>query len=58
MLDRDGSDEFVEEIVDDLIDQSLDRCFQLYLERQLLPFTVTQAKDYILSIVEVHPLIF
>lgn len=52
MLDRDGSDEFVEEIVDDLIGQSLDRCFQLYLERQLLPFTVTQAKDYILSIVE------
>lgn len=52
MLDRDGADEFVEEIVDDLISQSLDRCFQLYLERQLLPFTVTQAKDYILSIVE------
>ena len=54
MLERDGSDEFVEDIVDDLIGDTLDRCFQLYIERQLLPFTVTQAKDYILSIVEVN----
>ena len=53
MLDNDGSEEFIEDIVDSLIGQSLDKCFQLYIERQLLPFTVTEAKDYILSIVEV-----
>ena len=53
MLDHDGSEDFIEDIVDDLIGLSLDKCFQLYLERQLLPFTVTQAKDYILSIIEV-----
>lgn len=52
MLDHDGSEDFIEDIVDDLIGLSLDKCFQLYLERQLLPFTVTQAKDYILSIIE------
>ena len=54
MLDHDGSEEFVEDIVEDLIGGTLERCFGLYIERQLLPFTVTQAKDYILSIVEVN----
>ena len=53
MCDNDGSEDFIEDIVDDLIGLSLDKCFHLYLERQLLPFTVTQAKDYILSIIEV-----
>ena len=57
MCDNDGSEDFIEDIVEDLIGASLDKCFNLYLERQLLPFTVTQAKDYILSIIDVCILI-
>ena len=53
MLEKDGSEEFVEDIVDDLITVTLDKCYELYIDRQLLPFTVTQAKDAILSIIEV-----
>lgn len=52
MLEKDGSEEFVEDIVDDLITTTLDKCYELYIERQLVPFTVTQAKDAILSIIE------
>lgn len=52
MLDRDGAEDFVEEIVDGLIGTTLDKCFQLYIQKQLIPFTVTQAKDAILSIIE------
>jgi hypothetical protein len=54
MLDKDGSDEFVEDIVDEIIDISLDKIYKLYLERQLLPFTVTMAKDAILQVIEVN----
>ena len=53
MLEHDGAEEFVEDIVDDLIGVTLDKCFELYIDNQLLPFTVTQAKDCILSIIEV-----
>lgn len=52
MIDRDGSEDFVEDIVDDLIGNTLDKCFDLYIQRQLIPFTVSEAKDALLSIIE------
>lgn len=54
MVDKDGAEDFVDDIVDGLISNTLDRCFELYIERQLIPFTVTQAKDAILSIIQVY----
>ena len=56
MVDRDGSDDFVEDIVDDLVTVTLEKCFDLYISKQLLPFTVSEAKDAILSIIEVSVL--
>ena len=53
MLDKDGAEDFVDDIVDDLIDLTLGRCYELHIQRQLIPFTVSQAKDAILSIIEV-----
>ncbi|KAL4240710.1 hypothetical protein ACF0H5_001501 [Mactra antiquata] len=52
MVDRDGSEDFVEDIVDDLIGTTLDKCFDLYIQKQVIPFTVSEAKDAILSIIE------
>lgn len=52
MLDKDGSEDFIEDIVDEIIDTSLDKIYKLYLERQLLPFTVTMAKEAILQVIE------
>lgn len=53
MLDKDGAEDFVDDIVDGLITTTLDKCFELYIERQLIPFTVSQAKDAILTIIQV-----
>lgn len=53
MLDKDGAEDFVDDIVDGLITSTLDKCFDLYIERQLIPFTVSQAKDAILTIIQV-----
>lgn len=54
MLEKDGSEEFIEDIVDEIIDTSMDKIYKLYLEKQLLPFTVTMAKDAILQVIEVR----
>lgn len=53
MLEKDGSEDFIEDIVDEIIDTSMDKIYKLYLEKQLLPFTVTMAKDAILQVIEV-----
>ncbi|KAH3863581.1 uncharacterized protein LOC127866589 [Dreissena polymorpha] len=52
MVDRDGAEDFVDDIVDDLIGITLNKCYELFIQRQLIPFTVSQAKDAILKIVE------
>lgn len=52
MLDRDGSDDFVEDIVGDLLGTTLDNCLDLFIQRQLVPFTVSEATDALLSIIE------
>lgn len=53
MLDKDGAEDFIEDIVEEIVDTSLDKIYKLYLDRQLLPFTVTMAKDAILQVIEV-----
>lgn len=52
MVDRDGSDEFVLEILDELMDATMNTIFNKYIDKQLLPFTITQARDAIVEIIE------
>ncbi|XP_060071777.1 uncharacterized protein C2orf81 homolog [Ylistrum balloti] len=52
MVEKDGSEEFVEDIIDELVDNTLDVIYDNYVGQQLLPFTVTMAKDAILQIIE------
>ncbi|XP_072434877.1 uncharacterized protein C2orf81 homolog isoform X2 [Chiloscyllium punctatum] len=40
------------DIIDDIVNQVLDGCYRVYIEKQLLPFTISQAKDAILQIIE------
>ena len=54
MIDKDSSEDVVDRIMEELVDTTMDTIYKMYTERQLLPFTVSQAKDAILSIVEVH----
>ncbi|XP_069125384.1 uncharacterized protein [Argopecten irradians] len=52
MVEKDGSEEFVEDIIDELVDNTLDVIYNNYIGQQLLPFNVTMAKDAILQIIE------
>jgi len=53
MLDRDDGDDFVAELIDELL-ENVDRIiYANYIESQVVPYTVLQAKDAILQIIEV-----
>ncbi|KAK3761348.1 hypothetical protein RRG08_060916 [Elysia crispata] len=52
MVDRDGADEFVTDIVDELMETTMSAIYDKYIQSQLLPFTITQARDAITEIIE------
>lgn len=52
MLDHDDGDEGTGDLVQDIVNSALDIIYANYIEKQLLPYTITQAKDAILQIVE------
>lgn len=54
MLDTDGNEEFIVDIVEELTCTVMDAIFRQYLEDQLLPFTVTLARDALTEIIEVN----
>ena len=53
MVERDSSDEFIMDIMDELMEVTMTTIHKKYIERQLLPFTITQARDAIIEIIEV-----
>ncbi|XP_072900055.1 uncharacterized protein C2orf81 homolog [Hemitrygon akajei] len=52
MVVTEDGENSVMNIIEDIISQTLDQCFRIYIENQLLPFTITQAKDALLQIIE------
>ena len=52
MLDHDDNDDFVSDIIEDVCSSALDIIYKNYIDKQLIPFTVCQAKDAIVQIVE------
>jgi len=52
MVERDSSDEFIMDIMDELMEVTMTTIHKKYIERQLLPFTITQARDAIIEIIE------
>lgn len=52
MLERDAAEDFALDYVDEIMFATMDTIYKRYIERQLLPFTITQAKDAILQIIE------
>ncbi len=53
MVDHDDGDEFIQDIVEEVCSSALDIIYQNYLQKQLIPYTVLQAKDALLQIIEV-----
>ena len=53
MLDRDDGDEFIADIIEDLAAQVNDKIYVDYISRQLIPYTVLQAREAIVQIIQV-----
>uniref|UniRef100_UPI00398F44E5 uncharacterized protein isoform X3 n=1 Tax=Pristiophorus japonicus TaxID=55135 RepID=UPI00398F44E5 len=52
MVSAEDGENQVGDIIDDIVSQALDECYRIYIENQMLPFTIAQAKDAILQIIE------
>jgi len=52
MVDRDDGDDFIFDLVEEVCESALGQIYQNYLQKQLVPFTVNQAKDALLQIIE------
>jgi len=52
MVERDSSDEFILDIIDEVLGSTMEVIHHNYIQRQLLPFTITQARDAIVEIIE------
>lgn len=53
MLDRDDGDDFIAELIDELLENMDKIIYANYIESRLIPYTVLQAEDAILQIIEV-----
>ncbi|RUS72337.1 hypothetical protein EGW08_019895 [Elysia chlorotica] len=52
MVDKDGGDDFITDIVDELMQTTMSAIYDKYIQNQLLPFTITQARDALTEIIE------
>ncbi|XP_072353891.1 uncharacterized protein C2orf81 homolog isoform X2 [Scyliorhinus torazame] len=52
MVANEDNEIHIGDIIDDIVNQALDACYRVYIEKQLLPFTIAQAKEAILQIIE------
>ncbi|XP_071488028.1 uncharacterized protein [Diadema antillarum] len=52
MLDKEDGEDFIVDIVGNIVDSALNVIYNNYIEKQLYPYTVTQARDAILQIIE------
>ena len=56
MLDVEDGEEFVFDIVQDIVQSTMDTLHDKYIASQTLPYTVQEARQVLLDIIEVHPL--
>ncbi|XP_033099614.1 uncharacterized protein C2orf81 homolog [Anneissia japonica] len=52
LVDNEHSEEFVVDIVGDIVNSALNVIYDSYIQRQLYPYTITQAKEDILQVIE------
>lgn len=53
MVDEENGQDFVLDIVDEIVDGTIKVIYDKYIQRQLQPYSVEVAKDLLLQIIEV-----
>ena len=53
MLELDDGEDFIGEVIDEIVSGTLSIIYDKYIEKQLLPYTVSQAKEALLTIIDV-----
>lgn len=57
MLEYDDGEDFIGDMVDEVVAGTLKIIYDKYIERQLLPYTISQAKEALLTIIDVSTFI-
>ncbi|XP_043919934.1 uncharacterized protein C2orf81 homolog [Protopterus annectens] len=52
MIAEEEGEEIIAELMDDLMTKVMDECYKVYLVRQLIPFTIAEARDALVQIIE------
>lgn len=53
MLDIDSSQEFIWELIDEIVDNTEKVLYERYIEKQTIPYTINEAKLAILHLIDV-----
>ena len=53
MVERDDEEEYIVGIVDEIVNSTLDSIYRRYIDKQVVPFTITKAKEAVLLLIEV-----
>ncbi|XP_061408941.1 uncharacterized protein C2orf81 homolog [Lethenteron reissneri] len=52
MLDLEDGEMYVRDLLEELLECTMEECHKIYIQRQLIPFTVSQAKEALLNVIE------
>ncbi|KAF6024654.1 C2orf81 [Bugula neritina] len=52
MLELDDGEDFISDLVEETVSNALSIIYDKYIERQLLPYTISQAKEALLTIID------
>uniref|UniRef100_UPI00358F2580 uncharacterized protein C2orf81 homolog isoform X2 n=1 Tax=Myxine glutinosa TaxID=7769 RepID=UPI00358F2580 len=52
MLEQEEGEDIVMDIMDELMSRTMDRCYKVYIERQLFPYMANWVKEAVLQVVE------
>ncbi|XP_032806402.1 uncharacterized protein C2orf81 homolog [Petromyzon marinus] len=52
ILDLEDGEMYVRDLLEELLECTMEECHKIYIQRQLIPFTVSQAKEAFLNVIE------
>ena len=53
MLENDDAQEFIWEVIDEIVDNADKQIYKKYIEKQTIPYTINEAKNAIVHLIDV-----